>query len=204
MVGYLAALLAAAVGSEGATVCFCTFGTAVRMALRATRGPVADTSKSRVGRARGSMRQQAAAILTRPRAHPQEVGQPGRHRRVLADERFRGLREEGRNWRALHGLCMLRWRVRWWVRCGAVRPGTHLAVEELRSWTRQGLHLDRLWHLGSLLRWLGWFGRGNDAPSSQQVSQPCGHGEQYEGFDVTSSAKIAKNGNLGASQARPA
>ena len=107
MVGYLAALLAAAVGSEGATVCFCTFGTAVRMALRATRGPVADTSKSRVGRARGSMRQQAAAILTRPRAHPQEVGQPGRHRRVLADERFRGLREEGRNWRALHGLCML-------------------------------------------------------------------------------------------------
>ena len=79
------------------------------------------------------MRQQTAAILTRPRAHPQEVGQPGRRRRVLADERFRGLREEGRNWRVLHGLCMLRWRVRWWVRCGTVRPGTHLADEELRS-----------------------------------------------------------------------
>ena len=98
----------AGVRSESAAVGFLTLGTAFSVVVLRR---IPDTSKSlarsKLCRARGSMRQQTAAILMRPRAHPQEVGQPGRHRRVLADDRFRGLREEGRNWRALHGLCML-------------------------------------------------------------------------------------------------
>ena len=77
------------------------------MAICATPGP--DASKVWVARARGPMRQHTAAILARPRLPPLLVGQPGRRRLVLADERFRGQREEGRFWRLLRGLCVLQW-----------------------------------------------------------------------------------------------
>ena len=103
--------------SDAAAVCFLTLGTAMFLAVCT----VPDTSKGWVAWARVAMRQQTAAILTRPGAHPQEVSQAGRRRDVLADERFRGLQEEGRNGRvrAGPGLWVLqrRWWVRW-VRCG--------------------------------------------------------------------------------------